>query len=217
MRLFNDNTSPVKLINSHCISLLPWSSRWLCKNNFLYIYPIGQSASKHCFIIIMNICLYIILHITLKNIPVAKYLINRKYSLDDFTDTKVSQKFCNIFVMWSTIQQLQCFCWNYEDDEPHWTVRCWACLIFWKSMVLSLPDLALLSRFLQPKQNFLTPYCYCTEINCTFTINIKNVSVSFMALWPNLNSWSISSWFKLYCISAHQLSWYWGVSLWCNG
>ena len=90
-------------------------------------------------------------------------------------------------------------CWGCEDDEPHWTVRCRACLILSKCYLLDLlglwswrttldceklssPDilqvllagfttmtwctalestvfglfnLAWLSRFLQPKQNYL--------------------------------------------------------------
>ena len=51
-------------------------------------------------------------------------------------NTHVSQSF-----WWSEAQlgNSGCFCWDHDDDKPHWTVRCRACLILSKCYSLDLP------------------------------------------------------------------------------
>ena len=96
------------------------------------------------------------------------------------------KSFCNILVMWDTIQVGSIyFYWGCEIDEPHWIVRCWVHLILseynspdlaiyaWSTaseyMVLVLPDLTWLSQFLRTLVKFLEPPGYCTVINYAFT------------------------------------------------
>ena len=78
-----------------------------------------------------------------------------------------------------------CFCWGHEGGKAHWTVRCQARLILirfasmaWSPasdpMILDLPDLVCLSRFLQPKQNIsnhLVTVLWSTEPS-SFTTNV---------------------------------------------
>ena len=67
---------------------------------------------------------------------------------------------------WYSPSATRWICWSCDGDQPHWTERCWAHLIFFEFasmawsialefIVLGPTDLAWLLRFLQPKQNFL--------------------------------------------------------------
>ena len=69
-----------------------------------------------------------------------------------------------------------------------------------ESMLSGLPDLAWLSRFLQPDQKFLQPSGYCIVINYTFTFYTANVFGYFLSLWPSSNLKNITSKIRLYCI-----------------
>ena len=108
----------------------------------------------------------------------------------------MSQKSCNILVMWGRIQQLW-FCWGQVSDKLYWLSspdtlwvlltrfdsRSWSTDL--ESMVLGLPDLAWSSKFLQ--QNFLKHLVTALWSNDQL-------------LWYYRTVQSISSWIRLCCL-----------------
>ena len=91
-----------------------------------------------------------------------------------------------------------------EGDQPHWQVRYQAHLILFKcsspdlllwlgarlwNLVLGLPDLAELSKFLQPEWNFLNHLVTVFMINCAFTfcwlVEFYGISTFIGYLMPN--------------------------------
>ena len=73
-----------------------------------------------------------------------------------------------------------------------------ACHTTSESTVLGLPDFTWLSSFLQPERNF---YHLVTELWSTASLPFLQQMFLFasMALWPSLNSLSISSLIRLRC------------------
>ena len=77
-------------------------------------------------------------------------------------------------------------------------------------MVLGLPDLSWLSRFLQPKQNF-SSHLVSLLWSTVSPFAPQMFLVASSMIWPSLNSGSISSWFKLcymlICVASKLYTW----------
>ena len=136
-------------------------------------------------------------------------------------NTRVSQKFCNILVTRSTIQQLWMLFlrtrkWqtplNYMPSSPDilqelligFTSIVWSMDV--ESIVLSLPDIAWSSKDLATWSKFLEPYSYCTMMKYAFTFN--NKCFCFL-LWcyGSVQTCKACSQIRLHCMLSCVLAW----------
>ena len=104
--------------------------------------------------------------------------------------TKVSQKFCNILVMWGTIQHLYKLLqrpWKWRVNSELWDAKLTSytlngtCQILLYGLKLDLRINAfrltrpcMFINVLATWAKFLKPFGYCTVINCTFTFHVTN-------------------------------------------
>ena len=125
-------------------------------------------------------------------------------------DSKVLQYFGN---MRHNSAGLDIFAAGHEDNEPHWTVRYWACLILsecylmdltlWlraEFMVLGLPDLIWSLRLLQLEWNFLKHLVCVLWLAMSSSFAQQMFLVDSATLYPSLNLSSKSSQIRLCCL-----------------
>ena len=89
------------------------------------IYHYLQSKSDLTLKKVMIILLFILVKTTPYDLASTSAFVIYQY-----TNTRVSQKFCNILVVHEArLSNSRCFCYSCERDKSYWTVRCQVHLI----------------------------------------------------------------------------------------
>ena len=174
---------------SKCFSLIQIIQSTVCKEVQFYLHILergtwGVFAGEQ----ILLLFAYGLLEILLPNIssPFAHHSLNPDYQ------TKILRWVKSFAIFWSCEAQFsnsEYFHKGREDDELHWTTRCWTHLMLSECYLLDLQIYAfrsssscLIIKVLATQARFLELSDYCIVINHAFIFLVASA-----ALWPNLN------------------------------